>query len=138
MSAPKCPFQNLIIAEEFVCHLGLAVTARNSPQIHCRSEPALTLCRQVYDCFKAVGLPALGMEDDLTTTPHSVYLKIQSGGLRGLKARLGTGSMGDAPDIHELIQAATCGGDHAESLPYGELVPAMLAQQAKRRGTRRK
>lgn len=136
MSAPKCPYQNLIISEEFACHLGQAVTARNTPQIHCRSEPALDLCRRIYDHFKAVGLPALGMEDDLATTPHSVYVKIQGGGLRGLQERLDTGPPSGTPDIHGLIQAATGGGEQTDQLPYAELIPSMLAQQSRRRGNR--
>lgn len=136
MPAPKCPFQSLIITKEFACRLGQEVTARNTPEIHCSSGSALAICLRVNERFKDVGLPAFGMEDDLTSTPHNVYLKIQQGGLRGLRPR-GAGPPEDghpAVDIHDLIDAVTAGGRDTENLPYQELVPAMREQKSRRRG----
>ena len=131
MPAPKCPFQTLIISEGFACSQGQAVTARNTPQVHCRSEPALALCQRVYEQLKAVGLPALGMEDDLTSTPHNVYLRVQMGGLLGLQAR--RGAEGAIEDLSQLIAEVTAQGAELDALPYEELVPRILAQQTKRR-----
>lgn len=140
MPAPKCPFQTPIIAEDFACQLGQAVTVRNTPQIHCRSEQALQRCQRVYDHLKTVGLPAFGMEDDLTSTPHNVYLKIQYGGLLGLQAMSGTAaeSQGKIADIHDLIETVTSGGDRTDSIAYAELAPWMLDQQTKRRRARKR
>ena len=137
MPAPKCPFQTPIISKEFSCSLGQPVTARNTPQIHCRSEAALSLCRRVYDHLKAVGLTALGMEDDLATTPHNGYLKVQMGGLLGLQDLCG-GAEGGIADLSKLIAKATADGARIDALPYSELVPRIQAQQSKRRRERRK
>ncbi len=138
MPAPKCPFQTPIISNDFACSLGQPVTARNTPQIHCRSERALASCQRVYEHLKAVGLPALGMEDDLATTPHNVYLKVQMGGLLGLQAMNGGEAEGRIADLSELIASATADGARIDDLPYPELVPRILAQQSKRRRERRK
>jgi len=138
--APKCPFQTPIIAEDFACRLAKAVTVRNTPQVHCQSEAALALCQRVYYHFKAVGLPALGMEDDLTSTPHNIYLKIQCGGLLGLQARSGVAPAqeGRIADVRALVEAATRDGEQADTLAYAELVPYMQAQQTRRRRERRR
>lgn len=140
MPAPKCPFQTPIIAGDLACQLAKAVTVRNTPQIHCQSEAALALCQQVYEHFKAVGLPAFGMEDDLTSTPHNIYIKIQCGGLLGLQARSGVTPVqeGKVADIRALVEAVTRGGEQVDTLAYTELVPYMQAQQARRRRERRK
>ncbi len=138
MPAPKCPFQTPIISKEFACSLGQPVTARNTPQIHCRSETALAICQRVYEHLKAVGLPALGMEDDLAATPHNVYLKVQKGGLLGLQDLCGGEAEGGIADLGELIAKATADGTRIDALPYSELVPRIRAQQSKRRRERRK
>lgn len=140
MPAPKCPFQTPIIAEDFACRLAKAVTARNTPQVHCQSDAPLAVCRQVYDHFKAVGLPAFGMEDDLTSTPHNIYLKIQCGGLLGLQAQRGVAAdqEGRIADIRALVEAATRDGEQVDALAYAELVSYMQGQQTRRRRGRRK
>lgn len=140
MPAPKCPFQQPIITRDFACHLAQAVTVRNAPQIHCRSEQALTVCRTVYERLKAVGLPAFGMTDDLTNTPHNIYVKIQCGGLLGLQALRGAPpeQAGTIADIHALIQAATRAGSDSDAPDYPDLVPFMQAHQSSRRRARKR
>jgi hypothetical protein len=138
MPAPKCPFQTPIIGDDFACSLAQPVTARNTPQIHCRSESALALCQRVYEHLKAVGLPALGLEDDLATTPHNAYLKVQMGGLLGLQAMSGGETKDRIADLRQLIAKATEDGARVDALPYPELVPHILAQKSKRRRERRK
>ena len=140
MSAPKCPFQTPIIAEEFACHLGKGVTVRNTPQVHCQSEQALERCRKVYGHLKAVALPALGMVDDLTSTPHNIYLKNQCGGLLGLQALADRTSdqPGKIADIHAVVEAATRGGEQTDTLAYAELIPFIESHRTKRRRGRRK
>ena len=135
MPAPKCPFQTPIIAGDFACRMGQMVTARNTPQVHCRSEPSLELCRQVYEHLKKVGLPAFGMEDDLVTTPHSIYQKIQSGGLLGLQELSGIQpeAEGRIADLADLLEHVTDQCRSLDQLPYADLVPRMQAHQAKRR-----
>jgi len=137
--APKCPFQTTIIAEDFGCHFAQSVTVRNSPQVHCQSEQALQQCQRVYEHLKRAGLAGFGMEDDLTTTPHNVYLKIQYGGLLGLQARVSGTPVGECSlaDIHQLLSAATHDGRDTDTLPYEDLVPLMQAQQTKRRRSRK-
>jgi hypothetical protein len=138
--APTCPFQQPIITQDFACSLAQAVTVRNAPQIHCRSEQALAVCQAVYERLKAVGLPAFGMSDDLTHTPHNIYLKIQCGGLLGLQARHGTPpeQAGTIADVHALIQAATCSGSDTDAPDYLALVPSMQAHQSSRRRARKR
>lgn len=137
MPAPKCPFQGLIISEEFSCRLGEAVTARNTPEIHCRETAALERCRRIDDGLKRVGLPAFGMEDDLARTPQQIYRRIQAGGLSGLGALNTGGGAGAAPaDIDGLLRQATRDAGSVDALPYASLVPAMQSQRLKRRGQR--
>lgn len=138
MSAPKCPFMTPIIAADFACSLGQAVTVRNTPQVHCRDERALGVCQGLYDRLKTAGLAAFDMTDDLTTTPHNVYLKIQYGGLLALQAG---GAQQDAPgrieDVHALVDSVTAQGRDLDAIDYDELAGAMTRYRLKRRRERR-
>jgi len=135
MPAPKCPYQTTIIVEDFACHLALPVTVRNTPQIHCQSEDGLQLCNRVYTHLKTVGLAAFEMDDDLATTPHNIYLKIQYGGLLGLQAMLGTEdeNPGKIADVGKLVETITQDGKSVDNLDYASLTPRMLEHKTRRR-----
>jgi hypothetical protein len=140
VTAPRCPFQTAIIAQDFACSLGESVTARNTPEIHCRSVQALGVCSRLYEHLKKVGLPAFGMDDDLARTPHNIYQRIQYGGLLGLQAQSGVASPGEVriEDLHRLVSLATAGGTRIDALDYASLVPHMQEQQGRRRRERRR
>jgi len=117
--------------------MGRPVTARNAPQIHCQSAEALALCETVYAHLKVVGLTGFEMPDDLSVTPQNIYHKIQYGGLLGLQAMGGIPAQeGRVADIRTLIDSVTDGGDRADNLPYGKLVPLMKDYRLKRRRDR--
>lgn len=135
MPAPKCPFMNPIITGDFACSLGQAVTVRNSPQVHCRDETALAVCQGLSDRMKDVGLTAFGMEDDLTTTPHTVYLKILQGGLLALQADSGASVpiAGQIADVHALVDLVTAQGQGLDTIDYPALAARMTDFKPKRR-----
>ena len=73
MPEPTRPFQAPLIGGTFGCKFARSVTARNAPQVHCRSRQALHRSRQVYEGLKSVGLDTFGVEDDPAVTSHSTY-----------------------------------------------------------------
>ena len=139
MPAPKCPFMTPIISRDFACSLGQAVTVRNSPQVHCKDEQALAVCQALYERLKTAGLAAFDMADDLTSTPHTVYQKIQYGGLLGLQADSGLAVPveGEIADVHALVDSVTVQGTALDAIDYAALTGRMTAYKPKRRRERR-
>jgi hypothetical protein len=139
MAAPKCPFMTPIISKDFACSLGQAVTVRNTPQVHCRDPQALAVCQALHERLKAAGLTAFDMEDDLTSTPHNVYLKIQYGGLLGLQADSGlpVPVAGEIADVHALVDHVTVQGSGLDAIDYAALAGRMTDYKPKRRRDRR-
>jgi hypothetical protein len=132
----RCPFAAALVTELAECRHGEQVVRRGGSEYDCRSAPDHGACQGLFDRLKAAALPAFGVEDDLTTMPHSVLVKIQCGGLIGL-ARL-TGRAGQRiEDIAGLRDAAagTLGG--LDGLPVAELVGDITGFRAERRGRRR-
>lgn len=135
MPAPKCPFMTPIISRDFACRNGESVTVRNTPQVHCRDAQALAACQGLWERLKSVGLAAFDTPDDLTVTPHTVYLKIQYGGLLGLRDRAGIAPPDDGQiaDVAELVDAVTRSGQALDDIDYEALTPGMISYKPKRR-----
>jgi len=111
------------------------VTRRGGPDVACIADAAYTRCADVYERMKSVALAALGVEDDPLTMPHSVTMKIQFGGLLGLRQQLADAAAVAATvtDIDALMRQALAYYGHIEALPYAVLAPTMTSYQLRRR-----
>jgi hypothetical protein len=128
-----------IISRDFACSQGQAMTVRNTPEVHCRDEQALVVCQGLAERLKTAGLAAFDMPDDLTSTPHTVYLKIQYGGLLGLQADSGLAVPveGEIADVHALVDSVTAQGGGLDAIDYAALTGRMTSFKPKRRRDRR-
>lgn len=137
MTSDTCVFALPQIAEDFDCEHGKLVTRRTGPDIACDSEQMCNVCKDVYAQFKIAGLAAFEYEDDLTQVPHSIWAKIQYGGLLGLQHTLG---MQTEPtrveNIAAVVERALAQYEQLEKIPCQEFVPAMQAHKIKRRRNR--
>jgi hypothetical protein len=74
---------------------------------------------------------ALGLTDTQHVLPHAMVMKIQCGGLDGLKTLLDAEAV--APDVRRLVRLAQeCYGDLA-ALPFSEVVQGVAKWQGRRR-----
>lgn len=97
-----CPFSAPQIKGEFACKLGQEVTRRDGVNVLCQSTDAHRQCCDLYEHLKQVGLPAFDITE-ASQVPHSVYIKIQYGGLLGLQSLLGNKQQ-KIDDISMLIE----------------------------------
>lgn len=131
----RCAFSATLITHDFGCRHAQAVTRRGGPDIACDAAAAQARCGQLYAQLKAVALPVFGVEDDLTSMPHSVQVKIQFGGLAGLQRALDAGIDPDAKvaDIDALVTRATEAYGGVDRIPCDRLADAMAAFKLRRR-----
>ena len=135
MEEYKCAFSNTLITNLFGCDKAEAVTRRGGPDIACTSDTAHQCCEKLFQQMKTAALPAFGVEDDLLSMPHSVLVKIQYGGLLGLRRLLdgGTAGSGDVKNVHALVDQAIGKYDNLDALPYPALVGDMTTYKLRRR-----
>jgi hypothetical protein len=129
----KCPFAAALITELAACRHAEQVVRRGGAEFDCRSAGEHERCQAVHEALKIRALTAFGVEDDLTSMPHSVLVKIQCGGLRGLQ-RIAGEPEGPIADIAEL-RARVADSTHALDDP--RLADAMTGFRVERRGRRR-
>lgn len=134
MNDYKCSFVNALIKRDFTCQMAQNVTRRTGPDIACNSECASTACKKLLDSFKSNGLQAFGMEDNLLKTPHSVYAKIQFGGLQGLARDIKNTSEVECVDnIYQLVKQAIERYNCVENIPSKNYIEHMLRFKIKRK-----
>jgi hypothetical protein len=131
----KCPFASALIADLASCGQAEHVVRRGGSEYDCRSAEDHSACQDLFDRLKGAALPALGVEDDLTSMPHSVLVKVQCGGLQGLARLAGRGS-GPIEDIASLRKQVLDEAGGVPGLAVAGLVPDIMAFRAERRGRR--
>jgi hypothetical protein len=74
---------------------------------------------------------ALGLADTQHILPHAMVMKIQCGGLDGLKALLDPGAV--APDVRRLVRLAQEAYGELAALPFSAVVQGVAAWKSRRR-----
>ncbi|UHD16164.1 hypothetical protein [Thiocapsa bogorovii] len=135
----KCPFAAPLMKATAACPHAREVVRRGGSEFDCDSELAHDRCEQVFAGLKACALAASNIEDDPTQMPHSLLVKIQSGGLIGLQRLLGEpDAEGRVADIGDLVTRASAHFGGADRIPYAALTEDMTAFRLERRAGRRR
>lgn len=134
--ASKCPFSAPLTKGLVRCRHAEEVVRRGGSEYDCRSAAHHARCSELFQQLKAQALPAFGVEDDLTVMPHSVLVKIQSGGLLGL-ARVTDGASGQRiEDVAALVDAAVQRFGSLDQIPYADLQGDITGFNLERRSRR--
>ncbi len=135
MEEYKCAFSNTLVTGQFGCEKGEQVTRRGGPDVVCTSDEAHQQCEKLFQRMKQAALPAFGVEDDLLSMPHSVLVKIQFGGLLGLRRLQGDGTDESAvvKNIHGLVGRAIGKHGGLDAIPCQAFVEDVTSYKLKRR-----
>ena len=129
-----CVFERALLAQCAVCELSRRQSVGESEMIACSSPVARSACGALYGLLRDKSAFALGVRETRRILPHAMVMKVQCGGLAGLKQAL----MPDAhaPDVHRLVRAAVDTLGSLEALPFSEIVKGVAAFQLRRRSKR--
>jgi len=134
----KCPFAAPLTKGDFGCRHAKEVVRRGGSEIDCRSAADHERCRELFLGLKRAALPAFEVEDDLTTMPHSVLVKIQYGGLLGLQRLIREGAAPDAiEDVSMLVSEVQASFGALPQVPYERLLDDMTSFRLQRKTRRR-
>lgn len=126
-----CVFERALLARHAVCDLAVRHQIAERESISCAQPASHGACSQMSDLLREKSSFALGLTATQRILPHAMVMKIQCGGLDGLKTLLDPAAM--APDVRRLVSlAAERYGDPGE-LPFSEIVQGVAAWKARRR-----
>lgn len=127
----RCVFELALLARHAGCELAVRHQIAERESIACPEVAAHAACARMSELLREKSAFALGLTATQRILPHAMVMKIQCGGLDGLKALLDPAA--SAPDARRLVSlAAERYGDLGE-LPFSEVVQGVAAWKARRR-----
>ena len=133
-----CPFSaTLAQKRDYSCPCADEVIRRGGAEYVCLQSTSHAVCNDVHDQLKKVYLESQGLEDDLLSLPHSMFVKIQFGCVRGLQSALGR-DVAKIEDIGALIADIIEQYKRIDVLPFESVNEQITTYKLQRRGKRNK
>lgn len=131
----RCVFEKALTNNQCKCRLSRHFWLADREGYACKSQDIASDCREVLVKFRETSRFLLKLHDVREPLPHNMEIRIQIGGLRGLKAILGSDE-GESliGDIRALIEQAEKQYGNVDALPYSEIVQSIASFKTRRHG----
>lgn len=126
-----CVFARALLARHAVCELAVRGGIAEAETAACAQPVARALCARMSALLREKSAFALGMAVTQRTLPRAMAMKIQCGGLDGLKALLDADAV--APDVRRLVRLTQERYGDLAALPFSEVVQGVAAWTPRRR-----
>jgi hypothetical protein len=126
-----CVFERALLARHAVCELAVRHQIAERESIACTEGAAYAACAQMSELLREKSAFALGLTATGRILPHAMVMKIQCGGLDGLKALLDPDA--PAPEVRRLVRLAAERYGEPGALPFSDIVQGVAAWKARRR-----
>ena len=94
MNERFCAYEKSILTNQCECSQAQRFCIAEREGVRCGSAPAQAQCLQLLDFLRGQARFALKSTEERATMPHGKAMKIQVGGMRGLKAALAPDAAG--------------------------------------------
>ncbi len=131
----RCVFEKALTNNQCKCHFSKHFCLADREGYSCGSREVAANCRNILEKLRENSKFLLKLHEVGEQLPHNMEIRVQVGGLRGLRAVLGSDEK-DAliTDIRGLIEQAELQYNDMDALPYNEIVQSIASFQARRRG----
>ena len=126
-----CIFERALLARHAVCELAVGHQIAERETVACSQPAAHADCAKMEELLRQKSSFALGLTATQRILPHAMVMKIQCGGLDGLKALLDAEAL--APNARRLVRLARERYGDLGELPFSEIVKGMAAWKVRRR-----
>lgn len=126
-----CVFEKALLARCAVCQLASHRALAERETIACTSPVARAECGQLAGLLREKSAFALRLANTRRILPHAMVMKIQCGGLAGLRDVLDAEA--PAPDVHRLVLLARARHGDLAALPFSAIVKGVAAFQPRKR-----
>jgi hypothetical protein len=133
-----CAFEKSVLTNRCNCSMAERFCIAEREGVHCSSEPGQQRCLKALALLREQAQFALRTREDKAALPHGKAMRIQVGGMRGIRALVEPQAEDPKaiPDVDALLaQAEAMYGDLA-SLPYSQIMPHIAAYEGRPRRTR--
>lgn len=126
-----CVFERVLLARYAVCELAAGHHIAERETFACLQPLARAACAEFNGLLREKSAFALGLADTRRLLPHAMTLRIQCGGLNGLRDLLAPQAI--APNVHRLVRNAAERFGGLDAVPFSEVVKGIAAWKPRRR-----
>lgn len=120
-----CVFERALLSRCAVCDLSAHQALPQRESCACTSPVARAACGELASLLREKSAFALGTARTTRILPHAMVMKLQCGGLIGLRQVLDPDA--PAPDVHRLVRAARERFGSLAELPFSDIVQGVAA-----------
>ncbi len=126
-----CVFEKALLCQAAVCEAAQRLSLAEREMVACREPLARAACGQLLTLLRANSAFALKLKDTQRILPHAMTMKVQCGGLVGLKDLLDPDA--HAPDVLKLVWLAQTEFGALDQLPFSRIVQGVAHWQIRKR-----
>ena len=126
-----CVFEKALLARHAVCELAASHQIAERETVSCSQAAAHGECARLAELLREKSAFALGVTDTRRILPHAMVMKIQCGGLSGMKQEFDTEAL--APNVRRLLRIARERHGDLDDLPFSAIVKGVAAWKQRRR-----
>lgn len=126
-----CVFERALLAKNAVCEYAVRHQIAERETIACAQPPARATCGELNGLLREKSAFALRITSATRILPHAMVMKIQCGGLNGLRDVFDPDA--PAPNVQQLVRMAIERHGELGELPYTEIIKGVAAWKGRRR-----
>lgn len=126
-----CVFEKALLCRCAVCELEVRHALAERETVECSNHEAHGHCTRLLALLREKSAFALKLSDPHTLLTHAALMRIQCGGLTGLKETLD--SEAPAPSVRRLVMLARQQAGGLEEQPWSRIVQGVAAWQIRKR-----
>jgi hypothetical protein len=134
-----CAYEKSVLTNECQCSQAERFCIAEREGVRCAGDDAQAQCLEVLALLREAARFALKAASEDGVLPHGKAMKVQVGGLRGIRAALEPDAPVGAPidDVHGLLCRAREAYGGLAALPYSAIMREVAAYQVKKRSRRK-
>lgn len=126
-----CVFEKALLSQAAICEAAQRLSLAEREMMACREPLARAACGQLLSLLRTNSAFALKIKDAQRILPHAMLMKVQCGGLVGLRDLLDAGA--PAPDVLKLVRLAQAEYGGFDALPFSQIVQGVAHWQIRKR-----
>ena len=134
----RCVFEKALTNNQCKCRFSKHFWLADREGYACKSQDVAANCCNFLGNLRETSKFLLKLHDVAAQLPHNMEIRVQVGGLRGLRAVLASDAKDSLiSDILALIEQAEKQYDNMDALPYSEIVQSIASFKTQRHGKSR-
>jgi hypothetical protein len=135
----QCVFEKCILNRNAACAQAQLHAIGERETVGCGHSAARQQCAALLRLLREKATFALGSSDMAAALPHVKALRLQAGGLQGLRTLMNSATAPNAPidDVYGLVQQLRARYGGLSQLPFETVIRAIAAFRVRRRTRRR-